>query len=737
MEKVVNVENYAVKGMSCAACAVSLENHLKKKTGVSNVTVNFPNESVYIEYDGDVISLGEIQKEAKSIGYEVVEESVDESNLELTGRLNKLRKKVIVSIVLTLPVFILSMFLKGVFPAENMVLLALTLPVLFWSGSEFFINAWKKARHLTTNMDTLVAMSTGTAFLFSLFNTWYPSYLASHGLTPHVYYESATVIITLILLGRFLEERAKFRTTGAIKNLMGLQPKQMDVVRQGQTLSVPIKEARKDDLFIVRPGEKIPLDGFVASGSSFVDESMINGEPLPASKIKDDFVYAGTINQNGTLEVVVEKEAGNTLLARIIDLVKKAQATKPPIQKIVDKVASIFVPAVILIALVSFIIWYLAGPSPQFTYAFLVLITVLIIACPCALGLATPTALMVGIGKAAEMGILIKDANSLEIAHKINTLVLDKTGTITRGKPEVSEIYWTEGIDKEYEERVLGTLESKSEHPLARAISEFLNVTNLQDPNLSFVNIPGKGIRGIINGKRYFAGTMNFISDEKIIIPADLKEVTGNMTEKAFTLVYFADSNKVLAALCIDDPLRENVKSAIREIHNAGVQTILLSGDNQKTTDRIAKEAGITYAKGGMLPDEKGNFIQDLKKQGKIVAMAGDGINDSHALAVADIGIAMASGTDIAMESAGITLMKSDIQHIKNAIILSKETVRTIHQNLFWAFAYNILAIPVAAGILYPVSGFLLNPMIAGAAMSFSSVSVVTNSLRLKGKKLS
>lgn len=736
MEQVLVKENYAVKGMTCAACATSLETYLKAQDGVLDASVNFPNESVYIEYNEEKIGLSGLRRAAQEIGYDVVVETEEEGQKDFEQRLKTLRLKLIFSLTLTLPVFLLSMFFMGTLPFQNYILLILSAPVLFWSGSEFFIIAWKKARHGTTNMDTLVALSTGTAFIFSVFNTIYPEYLQSHGIQAHVYYESATVIITLILFGRFLEERAKFRTTGAIKKLMGIQPKFVDVIRKGRIEKVPIREVARAEIFMVKPGEKIPLDGYVMSGSSYVDESTITGEPVPAAKQKDDLVYAGTINQNGTLEVVVEKESGNTLLSQIIELVKKAQATKPPIQKVVDKIAAIFVPTVLIIAILSSLIWYFTGPAPQFTFAFLILITVLIIACPCALGLATPTALMVGIGKGAELGILIKDAHSLEIAHKINALVLDKTGTITQGKPVVAEMVWGKSADRKQGIKLLTALENRSEHPLARAIIQKLNTDEWEIPGLEIENIPGKGIRGSLNGDQYLAGTWQLMLEHRIEIPPDLVEPEEKMKNEAYTLVYFSDDQEVQCIIALEDPLRAGVKDALEALRKHQIETVILSGDNEKVTAHIAREVGVHQYKGNVLPDQKGAFVKELQGKGKIVAMVGDGINDSQALAEADIGLAMSSGTDIAMETAGITLMRPDIQHIRDAILLSRATVRTINQNLFWAFAYNVLAIPIAAGILYPLNGFLLNPMIAGAAMAFSSVSVVTNSLRLKNKKL-
>jgi Cu2+-exporting ATPase len=736
MEQIPIKDHYSVKGMTCAACASSLETYLKAREGIIEVTVNFPNESAYIEYDEGKIGLPEIKKAANEIGYDVVVESGEDNQKDFVTRLNKLRAKLLFSVTLTLPVFVISMFIKGSLPYENFILLLLSAPVLFWSGSEFFIVAGKKARHFTTNMDTLVALSTGTAFVFSVFNTFYPGYLQSHGIQPHVYYESATVIITLILFGRLLEERAKFRTTGAIKKLMGVPPKSVEVIRQGRIEKVPIREVKKAEIFIVKPGEKIPLDGYVISGSSYIDESTITGEPIPASKHKNDLVYAGTVNQNGILEIIVEKESGDTLLSQIIELVKKAQASKPPIQKLVDKIASIFVPGVLIMAVLSALIWYFAGPSPQFTYAFLILITVLIIACPCALGLATPTALMVGIGKGAEMGILIKDAHSLEIAHKINTLVLDKTGTITQGKPVVSDLIWTQKVDRDYAIKIFAALENRSEHPLAKAIIQYLKTDEWEITDLEVENLPGKGIRGNLLGRNYYAGTWRLMAEYGIVVPSDLQDPEKKLKKEANTLVYFSDENEVQCVVALEDPLREGVKASLESLHKRQIETIILSGDNEKVTAKVAEQLGVQNYKGNVLPDQKGTLVRELRQQGKWVAMVGDGINDSQALAEADIGLAMSSGTDIAMETAGITLMKSDIQHIRDAILLSRATVKTINQNLFWAFAYNVIAIPVAAGILYPLNGFLLNPMIAGAAMAFSSVSVVTNSLRLKSKKL-
>jgi Cu2+-exporting ATPase len=737
MENQIVHETYGVKGMTCAACATSLQSHLESKPGVNQVSVNYADNSAFIEFDPNTIAFKKIQKAADEIGYQVVEYTEYDEEAEYTKRLKNLRLKLTISAILTLPVFIISMFLGETMPYANNVLLILATPVLFWSGWEFFRIALKKAQHLTTNMDTLVALSTGTAYIFSVFNTLYPDFFLSRGLEPHVYYESATVIITLILLGRYFEERAKFKTTGAVKKLMGNQPKFVDVLENDLVRTKPIAEVKRSEIFSVKPGQKIPLDGYVVDGTSYVDESMINGEPLPSSKTLNDYVYAGTINQNGNLKIRVEKEMSTTMLAQIIDLVKKAQSSKPPIQKTVDRIASIFVPVVIIIALISFIIWYFFGPDPRLTYAFLVLITVLIIACPCALGLATPTALMVGIGKGASLGILIRDAHSLESAERINALALDKTGTITEGKPQVLKIIWNEKYNQEEEIRRLVLLESLSEHPLATAVIEYFDIeTPALATKVDFINVPGEGIKGTMDKKSYFVGSKQLIKNNHLKIDPQLVNFEQDLHQDAYTIIYFGNEEEVICIMGIRDSVKAGVKEAIHDIKRMGVEIILLSGDNQIITGKIASELKIDRSIGGLLPTQKGDYVKDLQAQGKKVAMAGDGINDAQALAQADLSIAMASGTDIAMESAGITLMRSDIQHIKSAILLSKATVKTIRQNLFWAFGYNVLAIPIAAGVLFPFTGYLLSPMIAGAAMAFSSVSVVANSLRLKRKKI-
>ncbi len=733
--------NYKVMGMTCAACAISLESYLQPLNGVIRVSVNYPNQSVLIDYDDRLVSIETIGAKAKEIGYTILVGDNDKVNAEFDvlehQRLKILKTKLIFSTALSLPVFVISMFFMGIIPYENWVMLALSVPVLAWCGSEFYVIAWRKLKHLSANMDTLVALSTGVAFVFSLFNTLFPQYLMNQGLMPHVYYESAVIIITLILLGRFLEEKAKQKTSSVIKKLMGLKPKQVTAIRNGEEVIIPTEEIQKGELIMVRPGEKMAVDGRVKRGESFVDESMITGEAIPVEKSKGATVFAGTINQRGAMQIVATKVGGETLLAQIINLVEKAQASKPEIQKLADKIAAIFVPVVMTIALISFAIWYLFGPEPEFTHATLSLITVLIIACPCALGLATPTALMVGIGKGAEHGILVKDAQVLETAYKIDTLILDKTGTITEGKPKVSDILWQNPSKQEYYSQIVYAIENQSEHPIAEAIANYFKDRGTEPASVDgFESVTGIGAKCRVEDKICFVGNSRFAELFQMEIPVALAQQAEQLKAEAKTVVFFGFDDKIEAIIAVSDQVKPNSIVAIQEIQKQKITIYMLTGDNEHTAEAIAHKVGITHFKANMMPADKGLFIDQLQRQGKTVAMVGDGINDSHALAQADVGIAMGSGADIAMESAGITLIHSDLLQISKAISLSKATMKTIRQNLFWAFIYNIIAIPIAAGALYPVSGFLLNPMIAGAAMSMSSLSVLTNSLRLKRQKL-
>lgn len=634
--------------------------------------------------------------------------------------------------MLAIPVVVIGMFFMDM-PYGGAIMALLSAPVVFWLGRGFFVNAWQQLRHRTATMDTLVALSTGIAYLFSLFNLVFPEFWLSRGVEPHVYFEAAAVIVAFILLGRTLEEKAKGDTTASLKKLIGLQPKNAIVVAaDGTQTEIPISRIRVGDLLAVRPGEKIAVDGAVCEGDSYVDESMLSGEPLPVHKEPGTKVFAGTINQKGSFRFRAEKVGAATMLAQIIRMVQEAQGSKAPVQKLADKIAGIFVPAIIGIALLSFVLWLVFDPSGGLTHGILATVTVLVIACPCALGLATPTAVMVGIGKGAEKGILIRDAVSLETAGKIDTVVMDKTGTLTEGKPVVTDIIWANGDDRA--KAVFLSLEKLSEHPLADAVVHyFAGVPTLNVER--FGSLTGKGIEGTVDGVRYFAGSRRLLDEQGIVVGKELNIEAQRLSAEAKSLVWFADSEQALAVAAIADRIKDSSVEAVRELQAAGIDVYMLTGDSRAAAGHIAEKAGIRNFEAEILPQDKAAFVKRLQTLGHKVAMAGDGINDSAALAQADLSIAMGGGSDIAMDVAQMTIISSDLRKIPEAIRLSKQTVRTIRQNLFWAFIYNLVGIPVAAGALYPVSGFLLNPMIAGAAMALSSVSVVANSLRLKYRR--
>ncbi|WP_205501655.1 heavy metal translocating P-type ATPase [Rufibacter psychrotolerans] len=728
--------SFPVEGMSCAACAVSVESMLQAQPGVQNAAVNFANKTVLMEYVPGT-DLQKLQKSLQDIGYDLLIQKEEATQEAQEAREQKayarIKTKTIWAAALSLPVAVIGMFFHHM-SYGNWIMLALTLPVVFWFGRNFYVNAFKQARHGKANMDTLVALSTGIAFLFSAFNTIYPQFFLSRGLEPHVYYEAATVIIAFILLGKLLEERAKSRTSGAIKKLMGLQPKSVKALRNGQEIELPIEQVLVGDVLLIRPGEKIPVDGRVVSGSSFLDESMISGEPIPVEKTAGDQVFTGTINQKGSLQISAEKVGAETLLAQIIKMVQEAQGSKAPVQQLTDKVAGIFVPIVIGIALLSFAAWYFLGGDNNVTHALLALITVLIIACPCALGLATPTAIMVGVGRGAENGILIKDAESLETAHKLTAVVLDKTGTITKGKPEVTELSWAVPQETQAElASVLLALENQSEHPLAEAVSKYLTEQGVKAATLEqFSSVTGRGVQAQYQGQTFWLGNEKLMQENDLRFTPDLEKTAQKLKSEAKTVVFAGTQGQVVALIAIADAIKETSAQAIREMQHLGLNVYMLTGDNAQTAAAVAQQVGLQHFKAEVMPQDKADFVQELQRQGHVVGMVGDGINDSQALALADVGIAMGRGTDIAMDVAKITLMHSDLRAIAKAIKLSKVTVRTIHQNLFWAFIYNVIGIPVAAGLLYPVWGFLLEPMLAGAAMALSSVSVVTNSLRLR-----
>ncbi len=730
--------NFPVTGMSCAACAASVESMLNNQPGVIAATVNFAASCVWVEYQTSETNPSKFREALQSVGYDLL---FDENEVNKQEEIKQhesviLKRKTIFAGLFSLPVFLIGMFAMNM-PYANWIMLVLATPVVFWFGRSFFITAWKQLKHGKTNMDTLVALSTGIAYFFSLFNTIFPHVLMFGNNHPPVYFEASAVIIFFILLGRTLEERAKANTSSAIKKLMGLQADTVTLVENFGIESVqPISAVKIGNKLRVKPGERIPVDGILLEGTSFVDESSITGEPLAVEKTTGNSVFAGTINQKGSFVMEAQKVGSETLLARIIRMVQEAQGSKPPVQKLVDKIASVFVPVVISIAIVTFIVWMILGGQNALPQALLTMVSVLIIACPCALGLATPTAIMVGMGRGAELGILIKDADGLEMAHRIDTLILDKTGTITEGKPAVTDTIWNTE-DSAKLKSVLLSMEMQSEHPLAEAIANSLKNEGIQSINLDrFKSITGRGVSAIFENETYFAGNEQLMIESGINpTPKDI-ETARNLQEQAKTVIFFGGSDRILAILAIADQIKPSSKTAIEKLKRSGIEVIMLTGDNEHTAKSVAQQTGISTFKAGLLPENKAEYIKALQQQGKVVAMAGDGINDSHAMAQADVSIAMGSGSDIAMDVAKMTIVSSQLEAISSAIELSKQTLRTIKQNLFWAFIYNLVGIPIAAGLLYPFFGFLLNPMIAGAAMAMSSVSVVSNSLRLRFKKL-
>lgn len=713
MEKGKNIKNtYPVLGMSCASCAARVDKTLNGLPGVYQATVNYATAVAQVEYNPEVCSDATLQSAVQDAGYDLLvdigEDVADKAEEIRLTRYRKIKRRTVAALLLSLPIMVISMFFEDI-SSLKYVLWILATPVVFGLGREFYINAWRQLKHGTSNMDTLVAVSTGIAYTFSVFNLLFPDFWLSRGIEPHIYFEATSVIIAFILLGRLLEERAKQNTSTAIKKLIGLQPKTVTIIVDSDERTVPITAVQKGDTILVKPGERIAVDGMVVTGESYVDESMLNGEPVPLHKQSGEKVFAGTINQKGTFRFIADKIGSDTMLAQIIRMVQDAQGSKAPVQKLVDRIARFFVPAIISISIIAFVAWIFLAPTDGFTNGLLAMVTVLIIACPCALGLATPTAIMVGIGKGAEKGILIKDAQSLEIAQKIDTIILDKTGTITAGHPIVVESLWENGF--EHSRKILYSLEKLSEHPLSDAVVNTLQ--NEKEISIDkFENVPGKGVKGIVGSQTYYAGNLSLLNDNHITIASHLQELANKWTQEAKTLVWFADSTQAIAAIALTDEIK------------------------QTSAQAISRKVGINHYKAGVLPNEKAQFIKKLQANGKKVGMVGDGINDSTALAQADLSIAMGQGSDIAIDTAMATILSSDLLKIPETIRLSQLTIKTIYQNLFWAFIYNLIGIPIAAGIFYSVNGFLLNPMWASAAMAFSSVSVVLNGLRLKRKRI-
>ena len=720
--------------MSCAVCANNVENTVKGLPGVEEASVNFAANTLSVKYHPSLITPQKMREAVQEAGYDLVVEVEDPTAVQeemAREHYRKLRRNTIGAWVLSIPLALLGMVFMHT-PGGNWIMMALALVIMIVFGRSFYVNGVRHALHGSANMDTLVALSTSIAFLFSFFNTVYPRFWYEKGLEPHVYYEASGVIIAFVLLGKLLEERAKNSTSSAIKSLMGLQPKTARRVRDGQEEEVSISFLRVGDLVSVRPGEKIPVDGTVSQGSSSVDESMLSGEPIPVVKSQGDRVLAGTINQKGAFLM----EGSATVLSQIVQMVQAAQGSKAPVQRIVDKISGIFVPIVVGLAILTFIVWLVVGGSGYFSYALLSAVSVLVIACPCALGLATPTALMVGMGKGAEHHILIKDAFALENLCKVDTVVLDKTGTLTEGVPEVTDSFWISEASRDMLD-ILYTAEMKSEHPLASAILSWLKGTEAAEIDAdSFESVTGRGIQMQVHGVTYWVGSKGFLETFKAMVPPEAGREIIRWEEDGKSIVYYGWESELLAVMAISDRLKPTSGEAVEALKEMGIEVHLLTGDGKRTAETVAAMLDIRHYKADVLPSDKEEYIRSLQAAGRKVAMVGDGINDSQALARADVSIAMGKGTDIAMDVAMVTLITSDLMLLPDAIRLSKRTVRSIHQNLFWAFIYNLIGIPLAAGVLFPVNGLLLNPMLASAAMAFSSVSVVLNSLRLKWSKL-
>lgn len=745
--------DFAVTGMTCAACVGAVEKALKGLYGVINATVNLAAEKASVEYIPTIVGFEDFRKIVAEAGYtalQITEDLVDREREQREREFRLLKRQFIVSAVLAVPIIIGSMFaIPGPLSilANWYLLFLLATPVQFWSGMRFHKAALSALRHRTTNMNTLISVGTTSAYIYSLAAMFMPQLFFKGGITPHVYFDTSATIITLILLGRMLEARAKGKTSEAIRKLMGLQTKTATVLRDGMEREIPIGEVTVGDIVIVRPGERIPVDGEVIEGYSTVDESMLTGESLPVEKSSGDKIFGGTVNKAGSFNLRALRIGKETALAQIIRLVEEAQGSKAPIQRLADKVASIFVPTVIGIAVITFFAWFFFGPKPSFTLALMNFIAVLIIACPCALGLATPTAIMVGTGKGAENGILIRDAEALELSHKIQAVVLDKTGTITKGEPEVVDIIPVASSqpsvagNQDICLQISASAEKLSEHPLGQAIVKKAVERGIEiyEP-AEFVAIPGGGIKAKISSQSPVASSqIVFIGNEGMmqregINVSTVKTLSDKISSYGRTPVFMAVNNEIKAVFSIADTIKVGSMEAIESLKSMDIEVVMLTGDHQNTARTIAQEVGINRFFAEVLPDQKVETVRKIKSEGKITAMVGDGINDAPALAEADVGIAMGTGTDIAIEASDVTLIKGNLKSVVDAIKLSKLTIKTIKQNLFWAFFYNVVGIPVAAGLLYPFGGPLLNPMIASAAMAFSSVSVVSNSLRLRRK---
>lgn len=764
-------KTYPVKGMSCASCSAHVGKALRCVEGVVEVNVNLPMNRATVKFDDAACTAQQLQQSVERMGFELIIDQTDDeethifadeevaseknsanelnqttpntSNKKSTSKkcvanhneaLKQMRRNAWGALAIAIPLLVLGI-IPHLFAGQEVASCFLAAFSLWKYGRLFYTPAWKLLKHGTSNMDTLVALSISVSFIYSFCNLFFPQWFISHGMQPHLYFDSVGVITAFILLGRMLEARAKHRTTNSIRKLMQLQPKQVVCVfPNGKEVTKHVNDVKTGDVLLARPGDRIAVDGEVITGASNVDESSLSGEPIPVEKNIGDKVMAGTINKNGTLHYRAKKRATDTLLAQIIRMVQEAQGSKVPVQALVDRIAAVFVPTIIGISLITLIAWILLDSANGLTHGLIAMVSVLVIACPCSLGLATPTAIIVGIGRGASFGILIKDATCLEVAEKINAVVLDKTGTITVGHPEVKAA-WFESDSESKWRNILLSLERQSEHPLAEAVCTFLkDETTCKVEN--FTALPGNGVSGCIDGCTYYVGSLKWMQEKNIPLTATQHQFANNYTHQACSLVALTDGTKILALLALTDEVKSTSATAIKQLKALGIETYMLTGDNAQTAAVVASEVGIDHYVAHTLPADKANFVKQLQAEGKKVAMVGDGINDSAALAVADLSIAMGRGSDIAIDTAMLTLLTSDLLRLPQAIRLSARTVRTIRQNLFWTFFYNVVSVPIAAGVLYPICGFMLSPMIAGAAMALSSVSVVTNSLRSGLKRI-
>lgn len=740
---IMNTKTLKIEGMTCAACAKAVERATKKIEGVNESNVNFATEKLNISYEDSKVALSDIKKAIEKAGYQAIEEEIiiDTDREKKEKDMSQLWKKFILSAIFTVPLLYISMghmiglplpnFMNPMIHPVSFALsqLLLTLPILI-SGSRFYTVGFTALFRRNPNMDSLIAIGTSAAVLYGIFAT-FKIIVGNTEYVMDLYFESAAVIITLITLGKYLESVSKGKTSEAIKKLMGLAPKTAIVIREEKELEIAIEKVQVNDIIVVKPGEKMPVDGEVVEGNTSVDESMLTGESIPVEKKVGDKIIGASINKNGTIKYRATRVGKDTALAQIIKLVEDAQGSKAPIAKLADIISGFFVPIVISLGVISSLGWYFLGEESGI-FSLTIFISVLVIACPCALGLATPTAIMVGTGKGAEYGVLIKSGVALETAHKIQTIVFDKTGTITEGKPKVTDIVTVNGIQQEELIQLAASAEKGSEHPLGEAIVKDAEDKGLEMKRLDYFNAkPGYGIEVKIEQKDILLGNKKLMLESNILLE-NLEEISNKLADEGKTPMYIAINKKITGIIAVADTVKENSKNAIEKLHGMGIQVVMITGDNRKTAEAIAKQVGIDRVLAEVLPEDKASEVKKLQAEGKKVAMVGDGINDAPALAQADIGIAIGSGTDVAMESADIVLMRSDLLDVPTAIQLSKKTIKNIKENLFWAFGYNIIGIPIAMGILHLFGGPLLNPMIAGAAMSLSSVSVLTNALRLK-----